>query len=153
MANQDDEKERQRLAEVYSGMPDGELVNIAAESGSLTDVARRALNEEIDRRGNLESEGIEDESLPADADIVESQDVVVIRKFRDIPEAWMAKGRLDSSGIECWLIDDNMVRLDWFISNFLGGVKLQVKQEDAAIANEVLEQPVPESFDGEGTED
>jgi hypothetical protein len=84
---------------------------------------------------------------------VESQDVVVIRKFRDIPEAWMAKGRLDSSGIECWLIDDNMVRLDWFISNFLGGVKLQVKQEDAAIANEILERPIPESFDGEGTED
>jgi hypothetical protein len=70
-----------------------------------------------------------------------------------MPEALLAKGSLDSAGIECWLIDDNMVRLDWFYSNLLGGIKLQVTQEDAEAANELLEQPIPENFDAEGTGD
>jgi hypothetical protein len=40
-----------------------------------------------------------------------------------------------------------MVRLDWFISNLLGGVKLQVRHEDAEVAKQILEQPIPENFD------
>jgi hypothetical protein len=76
--------------------------------------------------------------------------MVTIRQFRDLPEALFAKGSLESAGIECGLIDDNMVRLDWFISNLLGGVKLQVRREDAAIAQEILEQPIPENLDVSG---
>ena len=49
--------------------------------------------------------------------------------------------------IECSLLDDNMVRLlDWFISNLLGGVKLQASPEDAEVAKQILEQPIPENF-------
>ena len=50
----------------------------------------------------------------------------------------------------CFLADDNMVRMDWFISNLLGGVKLQVRAEDVAIAEEILAQPIPENFDVPG---
>jgi hypothetical protein len=76
--------------------------------------------------------------------------MVTIRQFRDLPEALFAKGSLESAGIECALIDDNMVRLDWFISNLLGGVKLQVRAEDSAVAEEILSQPIPEHFDVSG---
>ncbi|HEV2964458.1 MAG TPA: hypothetical protein VG649_21705 [Candidatus Angelobacter sp.] len=159
MTNQDSEKERQRLVQLYSGMADGELVKIAQDSASLTDVARHTLEEEIRRRGsnfdlgdNAEAD-IEMTDSPVTMDIVESREVVTLRKFRDMHQALLAKGSLDSAGIECWLADDNMVRLDWFISNLLGGVKLQVKQEDAEVANEVLNQPIPENFDAEGTGD
>jgi hypothetical protein len=37
-----------------------------------------------------------------------------------------------------------MVRLDWGASIVLGGVKLQVKPEDAETALALLDQPVPE---------
>jgi hypothetical protein len=43
--------------------------------------------------------------------------------------------------------------MDWFISNFLGGVKLQLKPEDAAVAAEILDQPIPEGLEVEGEED
>jgi transposase-like protein len=43
-----------------------------------------------------------------------------------------------------------MVRTDWFISNLLGGVKLNVAEEDAEAAIEVLDQPLPEEASAEG---
>ena len=70
-----------------------------------------------------------------------------IRRFRDLPEALLAKGGLESAGIECFLADDNMVRLDWFISNLLDGVKLLVNSGDAEDAVTVLNQSIPENFD------
>jgi hypothetical protein len=70
-----------------------------------------------------------------------------LKRFRDLPEAILAKGALDSAGIECHITDDNMVRLDWFISNLLGGVKLVVKPEDRDVAEEILDQPTPEQIE------
>lgn len=44
-----------------------------------------------------------------------------------------------------------MVRMDWFISNLLGGVKLQVWPEDVAEATEILDLPIPETLEVEGS--
>lgn len=79
--------------------------------------------------------------------------MVTIRRFRDLPEALIAKGSLDSAGIDSVLVNDNLVRLDWFWSNLMGGVQLQVEPEDADAANEILNQPIPESFVAVGTGD
>jgi hypothetical protein len=134
-----------QLATHYAKMGDGELQKVASDFASLTDPARAALNEELVRRGF---------PVPAaslsQGDEVELQKLVTICKFRDLPEALLAKGSLESSGIDCVLVDDNMVRLDWFISNLIGGVKLQVKAEDAEAANQVLDEPIPDEFDVEG---
>jgi hypothetical protein len=78
--------------------------------------------------------------------------LVTIRRFTGLPEALLAKGSLESAGIECFLADDNYVRMDWFISNAIGGVKLRVKPEDVDAANEILDQPIPENFDVDGGE-
>jgi transposase-like protein len=43
-----------------------------------------------------------------------------------------------------------MVRMDWFISNLLGGIKLLVKPEDIEPANQILDQPIPEDFAVDG---
>lgn len=147
MTNHDDEKERRRLTEVYARMTDGELVNIASEAESLTEVARLAIEEEMSRRANLGGLNVEGQAPPASVDVLEFQNTVTLRQFRDLHEAFLAKGSLDSAGIECWLIDDNMVRMDWFMSNFFGGIKLRVKPEDVDAAEEILDQPIPEGFD------
>ena len=71
---------------------------------------------------------------------------MLLRRFRDLPEALLAKGRLESSGVACFLADENMVRMDWFISNLLGGVKLLVDPEDFAEASRVLNEPAPQKW-------
>lgn len=140
--------ESTRLQRLYSNMTDDELEKIAADSNSLTDVARALLESEMQRRtlSRATPSGPVD-SLDAE---MEYQRLVPVRKFRDLPEALLAKGSLNSAGIECHLGDDNMVRMDWFISNLLGGVKLLVKAEDAEAADDILNQPIPENFEVDG---
>ena len=150
------ENERRKLAERYSQMPLEQLRQISSESESLTDIARESLQAEIERRGGIpDPEPIPEilaatEELPIEYDESPTSPFVMIRRFRDLPEALLAKGSLEAAGIECWLADENMVRMDWFISNFLGGVKLLVNREDAKEAAAVLNQPIPENFDVEG---
>jgi len=142
----DPEQERARLTESYSRQMDGELETIAGQAYELTDTAREALRAEISRRG-LSIQLNED--FPT-YDALELRDIVTIRKFRDLPEALLAKGSLDSAGIEAVLTDDNIVRLDWFWSNLMGGIKLNVAPEEVEAANEILDQPIPEGFDVAG---
>src|SRR5437773_1633896 len=55
-----------------------------------------------------------------------------------------------SAGAEAYLMDDNMVRMDWFYSNLIGGIKLKVQPGDVDAANEILSQPMPEAIEVEG---
>jgi hypothetical protein len=172
MARIDPEQERRRLIDFYSGQLDGELEKVASQAYELTDLAREALRSELVRRGlNAELVGI----APAVKNVVAGRDLpgdprppmpprteaafdsegelrelVTIRRFRDLPEALLAKGSLESAGIEALLGDDNVIRLDWFWSNLIGGVKLQVDPEDADVASRILDQPIPEGFDVAG---
>ena len=75
---------------------------------------------------------------------------MIIRRFRDLPEALLAQTILDSAGIESHLTDENLVRMDWFWSNLLGGVKLHVRDEDTGSALDLLDQAPVESFEVEG---
>ena len=75
--------------------------------------------------------------------------LVTIATFRDLPEALLARGKLESAGIECLLADDNIVRMDWFWANAVGGVKLQVSTEDAEEALDILAEEIPESLPAE----
>jgi hypothetical protein len=144
----DPEAERKRLQERYAQMSKGELEKVAAASEELTEEARAALRAEIARRGWR----IEVRDPSGAHDEIEYRRLITIRKFRDLPEALAAKGALDSAGIECTLADDNIVRMDWFWSNLMGGVKLQVAPEDAEAALELLDEPQPASIPGEGEE-
>jgi hypothetical protein len=142
------EQERLRMTEVYSAMSDEELGQIAANGDDLSDAAREAFHAEVAKRG-LKIEI----APPHGEDVVEFEEAVTLRQFLDLPEALLAKGRLESAGIEAYLVDDNMVRLNWFISNILGGIKLKVRAEDAEAARDILNQPIPETLevDGVGT--
>jgi hypothetical protein len=168
MAMIDPEQERRRLAGFYAGRMDGELEKVAGQAYELTDIALEALRTELSRRG-LKTTLVENRPLPPNRGPVpgdpprpqaveilpegelDLRPMVTIRQFRDLPEALLAKGSLDSAGIECALVDENIVRLDWFWSNLMGGVKLGVDPDDVEAAEQILSQPIPEEFEAEGT--
>jgi hypothetical protein len=83
----------------------------------------------------------------------ESANLVSIRRYRDLSEAIVARSLIESAGIFCFLRDENFARLEWQVSNLIGGIRLQVPAEDAEAATELLDQPVPESFSFEGVDD
>jgi hypothetical protein len=139
------EQERARLAGVYSAMSDEELAQIADSGDELSGTAHEVLQAEAENRGLTLTI-----APPRGEDVYEFNDTVTLRQFRDLPEALLAKGSLESAGIQAYLIDDNMIRMDWFISNLLGGIKLKVRPEDAEAATEILNQPIPETLDVEG---
>lgn len=43
-------------------------------------------------------------------------------------QAQLARAELAAAGIESWLADETLVSMDWFISNAVGGIKLQVSR-------------------------
>jgi hypothetical protein len=141
MAMMDAERERQRLARNYEAMSDGELLSLAGNSDSLTDAAWEALEDELDRR-HLDLPALP----PEPRQEMDLRTLAPVRQFRDLPEALLAKGCLESAGIECFLRDDNLVRLDWFISNFIGGIKLCVNPDDFEKAQGILNEPILEGF-------
>ena len=73
-------------------------------------------------------------------------ELVTVARYQNLPEAWIAKGKLESEGIPCFLIDDNMVRMDWFYANALGGIKIQVAAEYASTAADLLQEVMPEEL-------
>ena len=141
-------RERNRLAQLYAALSDGELQQLAGETESLTDEARAVLALEMSRRNiPAETAGEAEDSPPGGR--AKLRDLLTIRQFRDLPEALLAKSVLDSAGIECFLGDDNLIRMDWLWSNLLGGIKLRVRQEDALEASRLLEGVNPASESSE----
>jgi len=130
------EKERWRLSRVYGSMTEGEVEELAADAGSLSDAAKWALKLDLSRRG-LKTKLEELGPLP---EAVELSKVVNLRQYMTLPEALLARSILESAGIECFLGDQNIIRMDWFLSNALGGVKLRVREEDVAEADALLGQ-------------
>ena len=66
----------------------------------------------------------------------QATDLVTIRQFGNLSEALMAKGCLESAGIECFLADANMA---WMDSPVVRGMRLQVSPNEAEIAIEILD--------------
>ena len=155
------DRERARLQALYAAMSDEELQEVADDADSLTHVARTTLRAEMLRRGleapetNPRVEGVG--SHPAAQNLVvagggerQASGPVIVGRYRDLAIASVAKSILDSAGIESFLADDNVIRMDWFYSNAVGGIKLFVRGEDAAEARQLLESQAPEKFEVEG---
>jgi hypothetical protein len=67
-----------------------------------------------------------------------------------MPDAFLFESILDSAEIECFLVDENTIRMEWFWSNLLGGIKLCVRRTDADVAFSLIHPPILERFDVEG---
>lgn len=142
MTKVDLDRERARLSDVYSRMADEELDKLLQSSDELTETARAVLTAEIEKRGGH----VEYSTMPSDEEASHPQ-LVTVARFRDLPEAMLARGRLQSAGINAFLADENYIRMDWFMSNMIGNMRLQVREDDAESAKEILAQEVPENFE------
>jgi hypothetical protein len=125
------------IAAGYRKMFDGELLKPAQSYDQLTDAAQTALRAEFARR-NLEPPILEEA-----ADPTELRDLITLARYRDLSEAIVVRTMLESAGIYVFLRDENLVRLDWQVSNFIGGIRLEVEAKDEARAAELLRQSIP----------
>ena len=67
-----------------------------------------------------------------------------IAAFSTPTEAHVALTRLASAGIDAVIRDEFMITFDWLCSNAIGGVKIEVVEDDVADAREILALPAPE---------
>lgn len=68
----------------------------------------------------------------------QNEEMVTVERFRDMMQAEMAKGRLESAGIRCFLTGENAGLL---YGVGFDGVLLQVSAADEADARAILEDP------------
>jgi len=74
--------------------------------------------------------------------------LVTIETFSSPWQAQLARACLESEGIQAVVADEHFYRLYGALSSTLGGVKLQVRPEEAQRASELLRnrQPIPEIY-------
>jgi hypothetical protein len=156
MTKIDPEQERTRMAAVFSAMSDEELREAGGEPAAMTDWAFQAMRDEMLKRG-LDWAG-KDMPLPSEMKHPEVPEdpgnrPIVLRRYRDMPAAFIEKSVLENAGIECFLQDDNVVRMDWLWSNAMGGIKLIVRAKDARDAEGILSQGPPADESGTDRKD
>ena len=129
----------ENLAAQYAQMSETELMELARSYDGLLEVAQVALRAEFARRG-LQPPVVEE------PEEWEFRRLVTVRRYRDLAEAYVGRSLLESAGIPAWIADENLVRMDWFYSNLVGGMRLQVDERDEAAAREILEERAPETI-------
>jgi len=65
---------------------------------------------------------------------------VTIKVFVHPNDCIIAKAKLESEGIQCFVLNEITIQVDPLLSNAVGGAKLQVHEADAKRALEILEQ-------------
>lgn len=64
--------------------------------------------------------------------------LVTIASFINPWDAYLAKGKLEDEGIPALIADEYHVWANWIYAQALGGVKIQVFEENASAANDIL---------------
>jgi hypothetical protein len=67
-----------------------------------------------------------------------NQSLETVATFSFAPEMGLVRSKLESEGIECFVKDELVSQT--YIHNTVGGMKLQVKAEDAERAKKILEE-------------
>ena len=67
-------------------------------------------------------------------------DLVILTSYTYSSDTMMLSARLDDAGIKYFLKDENLITADPFLSNAVGGVKVQVMEKDYEQAKVVLDE-------------
>ncbi len=71
-----------------------------------------------------------------------ADELVTIATFGTTTDAHLARMRLESVGIDCFLDNENIVDANWLWSTAVGGVKVKVRRSDAKAAVDALQMHV-----------
>lgn len=127
---------REDLLATYRDLVDEELVRLL-QSGTLTELAVDVAEGELRERGIAPPPPPEPE--PVEAEDPQSPDILVtVARFSKPMEAQILRMRLEADGIPAVIADENMIRVNWFLSNALGGVRVQVPSRRLQEAHEVM---------------
>jgi len=76
--------------------------------------------------------------------------MITVGTFSKPEEAHLLRGRLESGGVRAYIQDENLVQMNWLYSNAIGGVRVQIAEEDVEQAQAILRQntiELPDSVD------
>jgi len=68
-----------------------------------------------------------------------------IATFSKPEEAHLFRTRLEAAGIPAYVQDEHFVQLDWLYSNAIGGVRVQISDEDIDAARDFLVNDAPQA--------
>lgn len=119
-------------AATYAAMADEELLALVADSDELTDEARKALWTELRRRGMEQQAQDTYENRPKQpaSPATPPPNLVSVAYFDNVIHANLAKTKLTSEGIQCYLADEHVVRMNLFYSLAVGRIRLMVRESD-----------------------
>lgn len=66
--------------------------------------------------------------------------LITVESFQNAMEARLYQQQLEAAGIRCVLADETAVSMFWHLAGAIGGIKLQVAEEDFERANAVLDE-------------
>lgn len=64
--------------------------------------------------------------------------MITVGTFSKPEEAHLLRMRLEAGGVRAFVQDENLVQMHWLYSNAIGGVRVQIAEEDHAQAVEIL---------------
>ncbi len=64
--------------------------------------------------------------------------MTTVATFSKPEEAHLFRMRLEAAGIPAFVQDEHLVQMDWLYSNAIGGVRVQIADEDVSAAREFL---------------
>lgn len=64
--------------------------------------------------------------------------MITVATFSKAEDAHLLKMRLEAAGIPAFLRDENIVQVDWAMTTAVGGIKVEIAEEDAEAARELL---------------
>jgi len=70
--------------------------------------------------------------------------VKTIATFSKPEEAHLFRTRLEAAGIPAYVQDEHFIQMDWLYSNAIGGVRVQIADEDVEAAREFLANDSPQ---------
>ena len=127
---------------IYSGMDDGELLALAEELDTLTDEAQDALlgelrNRHLDQEADrLHQETLSEQAVSSEAPVK----LMTVATFGDPFSGNLAKGKLESEGIECFIASEHRLGRSFGAGGMLGPIELQVKESDIERADKLLQE-------------
>ncbi len=141
MSTVDASEEWRRLTELYRGMTNGELLEVARDFSDLTDAAKPILAQELRGRGLVMPKKEEPAPLPEpdpDDPYAEDRELVTLCTVWSEADALQMQNLLDRAGIPFFMGPENATGVDKIASGYAVGIDVKVMRVGLPWARQLL---------------